>query len=268
MKENRFQRVIREGGSPVGHMLMEFGTRGIARILAAADLDFVVVDMEHNGFDAERIADLMGWFAATDIAPFVRVPQGVYHFLARTMDAGALGVMVGNVETGEQAQSIVDAVKFAPLGKRGLGLGTAHNDYVMPNVAEYLDYSNRNTTVICQIESVTGLANLDDIAVTSGVDVLWVGHFDLTQSMGIPGQFHHSRFLDGLKQVVDCANRHGKLAALQPGSMEQAEDWFRLGFHFLSWKTDIVLYRNALESEIRELRSKAAAFAGATSAGA
>src|SRR5213592_2416284 len=153
MKQNRFQRVLREGGVPAGHMIMEFGTRGIAKILEAAGVDFVLIDMEHTGFDAERIADLVAWFKATDIAPFVRVPQGLYHFIARTMDAGALGVMVANVETGEQARSIVDAVKYAPLGKRGLGLGTAHNDYTAPPAAAYFAESNENTTVICLIES-------------------------------------------------------------------------------------------------------------------
>src|SRR5690349_23630770 len=97
MKQNRFQQILAGGGTPAGHMIMEFGTRGIAKILEAAGLDFVVIDMEHTGFDTERIADLVAWLKATDIAPFVRVPQRMYHFLARTMDAGALGVMVGNV---------------------------------------------------------------------------------------------------------------------------------------------------------------------------
>jgi 2-keto-3-deoxy-L-rhamnonate aldolase RhmA len=254
MKENRFKRVLKEGGVPAGHMIMEFGTRGIAKILQAANLDFVVVDMEHNGFDAERIADLMAWFKATDIAPFVRVPQGLYHFMARVMDAGALGVMVGNVETGEQARAVVDAVKYAPLGKRGVGLGTAHNDYVVPDPADYFAYANENTTVICQIESATGLANLESIAGASGVDVLWVGHFDLSQSLGIPGRFDDPVFLDALRQVVDAADRHGKLAAIQPGSPKQASEWLALGFHFLSWSTDIALYRAALAAQIEELR--------------
>jgi len=257
MKENRFQRILRQGGMPLGHMIMEFGTRGIAKILEAAGLDYVIVDMEHTGFDPERIADLMAWFKATDIAPFVRVPQGLYHFLARTMDSGALGVMVGNVETGEQAKAIVDAVKYAPLGKRGVGLGTAHNDYVAPDPAAYFDFANRNTTVICQIESVTGLANLDAIAATNGVDILWVGHFDLSQSMGICGQFDHPEFRQALQKVVAAAGRHGKLAALQPGNVEQAESWFELGFQVLSWKTDIALYRGALERELASLRKLA-----------
>ncbi|MEK7404934.1 MAG: aldolase/citrate lyase family protein [Acidobacteriota bacterium] len=259
MKENRFKRVLKEGRIPVGHMIMEFGTRGIAKILAAADLDFVVIDMEHTGFDAERIADLMAWLKATDIAPFVRVPQGLYHFLARTMDAGALGVMVGNVETPAQARDIVRAVKYAPLGARGVGLGTAHNDYIQPDPAAYFQRANDNTTVICQIESTTGLANLDGIAATEGVDVLWVGHFDLTQSMGIPGKFQDPRFLDALASVIAAANRHGKAASIQPGTMEQAEAWLAMGLHVMSWRTDIILYRTALQKEIASLREKIAA---------
>lgn len=255
MKENRFQRILREGGVPAGHMIMEFGTRGIAKILEAADVDFVLIDMEHTGFDSERVADLMAWFKATDIAPFVRIPQTLYHFIARTLDAGALGIMVGNVESGEQAKSIVDAAKYAPLGKRGVGLGTAHNDYVPPNPAAYFEFANRNTTVICQIESAAGLANLDAIASTPGVDVLWVGHFDLSQSLGIPGKFNDPQFHEALRSVVSAANRHGKLAAMQPGNLQQAEEWLRLGFHLLSWKTDIALYRAALQKELQEMRA-------------
>ena len=99
MKPNRFRQVVKEGRIPLGTMVWEFGTRGMPKILEAADLDFVLIDMEHSTFDGERVADLLALFKATPIAPFVRVPQLLYHFLARTMDAGALGVMVANVET-------------------------------------------------------------------------------------------------------------------------------------------------------------------------
>ena len=253
MKQNRFQRILAEGRMPKGHMIMEFGTRGIAKILEAAGVDFVVLDMEQTGFDADRIADLIAWFKATDIAPFVRVPQGLYHFIARTMDAGALGIMVGNVETPEHARAIVDAVKYAPAGKRGVGLGTAHTDYIQPDTASYFEFSNRNTTVICQIESPTGVANVDAITATPGVDIMWVGHYDLSTSMGIPAKFDHPEFRASLSKVIDAANRHGKLAAIQPGTIAQAEEWLRTGFHVMSWKTDIALYRAALKKELEDL---------------
>ncbi len=254
MKLNRFRQVVADGRVPVGHMIMEFGTRGIAKLLESADVDFVLYDMEHSGFEMERVFDLIAWSKGSPYAPFVRVPQGQYHFLARTMDAGALGVMVGNVETPEQAREIVDAVKYAPLGKRGVGLGTAHNDYVMPKPDEYFAESNASSVVICQIESELGVSNAEAIAGVPGVDCLWVGHFDLTHSMGIPGQFAHERFHAAMRAVVAGARRHGKLLGAQPGNSAQAEEWFRFGFNVLSWQSDIALYRGALQSAIKGLR--------------
>ena len=112
MKPNRFKQILAEGKVPVGHMVMEFGTRGMPKILEAAGLDFVVVDMEHTGFTSANIADMMAWFKATPIAPFVRIPQAQYHFVARTLDVGALGIMVPNVQSAAQARAIVDAAKY------------------------------------------------------------------------------------------------------------------------------------------------------------
>src|SRR5204863_6469626 len=133
------------------------------------------------------------------------------------------------------------------LRRRVVELGTARNHYVAPDPAAYFDFANRNTTVICQIESVIGLANLDAIADTTGVDLLWVGHYDLSQSMGICGRFDHPEFIQALRKVVESAGRHGKLAAIQPGAVEQAESWLDSGFRVLSWKTDIAVYRAALQ---------------------
>jgi 2-dehydro-3-deoxyglucarate aldolase/4-hydroxy-2-oxoheptanedioate aldolase len=255
MKKNRFREVAQSGQTPVGHMIWEFGTRGIAKILESTGIDFVLIDMEHTGFDTERVADLIAWLKATDIGPFVRVPQRLYHFLARSMDAGALGVMVANVETAEQARQIVDSVKYAPLGNRGLGLGGSHNNFIPPDPVAYMQYSNSNTTVICQIESVTGLRNCEAIGAVPGVDVLWVGHFDLTQSMGIPAQFQHPQFLDALRAVSDAAKRNGILAGIQPSSLDQARQWMALGYNVISWATDVAVYRTAVTQAVHDLRA-------------
>ena len=123
MKPNRVRQLLAEGKMPIGHMIMEFSTRGIAKIAEAAGVDFVLIDGEHSGFDLGQIDDLLAWFKATPIAPFVRVPSSDYHFIARVMDAGALGVMVPNVKSAEQAKSVVNAMRYAPEGERGLGLG-------------------------------------------------------------------------------------------------------------------------------------------------
>lgn len=254
MKKNRFREAVAAGRMPIGHMVWEFGTRGMAKILESADLDFVIYDMEHSGFGIERIFDLIAYAKACSFAPMVRVPQAQYHFLARVMDAGALGVMIANVESAEQAKMIVDAVKYAPLGNRGVGIGTAHTDFLPLPAVEYFQESNVSTVIICQIESPAGVQNAEAIAATPGVDLLWVGHFDLSQSMGIPAQFQHPDFLAALKTVIAAGKKHGCKLGIQPGNLEQAEQWMGLGFDVISWSADSALYRQALVNAIADLR--------------
>lgn len=255
MKPNRCKEKMAAGVTPVGHMILEFGSRGQAQMLDQVGLDFVIIDQEHSSFTVSQVADMIAWFKATSIAPFVRIPQIEYHLIARLMDAGALGVMVPNVKTGEQAKAIVDAVKYAPLGQRGVIMGSAHTDYAAVDPPGFMAYANQNTTIICQIESTEGLDNLEAIATTPGVDILWVGHFDLTQSMGIPGQFQHADFLAGLKNVVATCQKHQLGIGIQPGSIAQAREWQDLGFNVISYSADLSVYLGAMQQAIAELRA-------------
>jgi 2-keto-3-deoxy-L-rhamnonate aldolase RhmA len=254
MKVNRFKAKLHVGELPIGHMIVEFGVRSIAKILEGVGVDFVIIDTEHSAYSSSQIADLIAWFKATDIAPFVRVPQVQYHFIARTLDFGALGVMVPNVKNGAEAKAIVDATKYAPLGQRGIMLGNSNTDFRSVNPPDFLAHSNQNSTIICQIESVEGIENLEDIATTPGVDVLWVGHFDLTQSMGIPGQFDHPDFLEAMHKVVATARKHHLAAGIQPGSLAQAEEWMEIGYNVISYSSDFPVYTAAMSQAVTDLR--------------
>lgn len=254
MRKNRFRDVVAAGRRPAGHMIMEFCTRGIAKIVESADVDFVVYDMEHSGFSMDRLFDLAAWSRSADFTPMVRVPQAQYHFIARALDAGILGIMVGNVETPEQAQQIVACCKYAPAGRRGVALGTAHTDYIIPDPAGYLREANDSTIVICQIESEHGVANSDAIAAIPGVDCLWIGHFDLSTSMGIPGDFAHEKFLSARRSVAEAGRRHNKLLGVQPGDAKMAADWIAEGYNVISWGSDVSVYRSALQAGIKKLR--------------
>jgi 2-dehydro-3-deoxyglucarate aldolase/4-hydroxy-2-oxoheptanedioate aldolase len=167
---------------------------------------------------------------------------------------GAQGVMVPNVRTPEQARQSINALRYRPEGKRGLGLGMAQNDYLPPNAAQYLREANENHTFVCQIESVTALKNLDEIASMPGVDILWVGHFDLTSSMGIVAQFDHPDFLAALRKVAEAAKRYGKGAGIQPNSVEQAKLWIAQGYNVISYGVDHGVYRRALQEGADAMR--------------
>ncbi len=256
MKANRIRQAAAAGRVPVGHMLMEFGTSGIAKLCAFAELDFVLIDMEHGPFGIRQVAELIANFKAAAISPIVRVPASEYDFVARVMDCGAHGVMAPNVCTAAQARRLNAAMRYAPAGERGLGLGAAHNDFVPPDdPAAYMQAANARNLLICQIESRAALDNLEAIAQTPGVDCLWVGHMDLTHSMGIVGQFRHADFLAALRRVSACAKANGLFAGIQPGDLSQAAEWLHLGFDLISFSADIGVYRSALRAGAEALRA-------------
>ena len=173
-------------------MMLEFATTGIGRIAAEAGAEFAVFDMEHTGWSMETIRLLMATSRAADIVPLVRVPTAQYHFIARVLDVGAMGVVVPMVADADQARLIVESAKYPPEGRRGCAFGVAHDDYRGGDLAAKMSHANAEVMIIAQIETAQGLRDVDRIAAVEGVDALLIGQYDLTTSLGIPGQFDHT----------------------------------------------------------------------------
>lgn len=254
MPRNQLLERLRASQPAVGHMIQEFSSRGVPRIVAQSGVDFVVVDMEGSGFGIDKLWDLIAGFRYVPVTVCVRIPTPEYSFVSRALDAGAQGIMCPNVQTLAEVQLLADSMLYPPLGKRGVGLGHAMTDYGAVDSAAYLRAANTNNCLICQVESVEALESIDEIASHPAVDVLWVGHFDLSASMGILGEFQHPRFLEALKRTIDAAHRHGKAAACQPRNMQQAKEWKALGFDILSHGSDHSVYCNALKAGVASMR--------------
>jgi 2-dehydro-3-deoxyglucarate aldolase/4-hydroxy-2-oxoheptanedioate aldolase len=189
--ETNLKAKLANGGHAFGTMVFEFFTPGMPAIVASANADFILFDMEHAGSGFETLKSLMAGCRGLGLAPLIRVPHDDYHFIARALDIGAHGVMVPMVETVEQARHIVSCAHYPPHGRRGAAFSVAHDDYLPGPPGQKMAAARARTIVIPQIETATGLANVEAIAAVEGVDVVWLGHFDLTNSMGIPGQFDH-----------------------------------------------------------------------------
>src|SRR5262245_61621041 len=194
----------------VGHFVVEFATPGIGHILKSAGCDFVLFDTEHSGFGMETVKSAVRYMQAADLPTIVRAPSKEYHHIARAADMGAEGVMLPMVGSAEEARHILDCLKYAPAGGRGVALQVAHDRYRPGPVHEKLAAANRRTTLFCQIETAAGVENADAIAATPGVDCLWVGHFDLSVSLGVPGDFGSKTFTDAIKRVAAATRKHGK----------------------------------------------------------
>lgn len=254
MRENRVKRALQRGERSLGTMVFEFPTTGIGRIAAEAGAEFIIYDMEHTGWSIETVRMLMATTRAADLAPMVRVPATEYHLLARPLDVGAMGLMVPMVETAEQAELIAASAKYPPDGRRGAAFGVAHDDYSGGDIMAKMRSANEEILLVAQIETARGLANVDAIAAVPGIDVLWIGHFDLTNSLGVPGQFSDPVYLDAVERVLAACAHHGKVAGIMCGDVATGQAQLQQGFRALAYSGDLWLYQQALRQGLDTLR--------------
>lgn len=153
--------------------------------------------MEHGRCDISMAVAMITFCRRAEVVPMVRVPDANVAPLSRVLDLGARGVMVPRVESRAQKAEIVAKLKYAPEGSRGVALGLAQDQY-RSGGPTFFPEANSDTLVIALLETVTGFQSLDDIISVPGVDVAWMGHYDLTVSMGIPAQFDHPGFLGAI----------------------------------------------------------------------
>lgn len=254
MRTNPIKKKLREGGVALGTLVFEFASTGVYRIAAAAGAEFVLFDMEHTGWSMETIRMLLAT-SHGDAVPMVRVPATEYHFLARVLDLGAMGVMVPMVETPEQARLIVQATKYPPDGRRGAAFGVAHDDYQSGDAVAKMRSANEEVLLITQIETARGVEQVEAIANVEGIDVLWIGHNDLSNSLGIPGQLDHPRYVEAVRHVLETARRHDKAAGIMSGGVAQTKALLAQGFRIVGYGGDVWLYQQALREGLAAVRA-------------
>jgi 2-keto-3-deoxy-L-rhamnonate aldolase RhmA len=240
----------------LGHFIVEFATPGIGHILRSAGCDFVLFDLEHSGFGFETVKSAIRYFEAAQLPAIVRVPSREYHHIARAVDMGAEGIMLPMVGSAEEVRRIVDAVKYHPAGKRGVALQVAHDRYRPGSVADKFVAANRRTTLFCQIETAEGVENAEAIAAVDGVDCLWVGHFDLSVSLGIPGEFDHPTFGGAIERVRAAAAKHDRALGRLVPTVEQGIAVHAQGFDFICYSGDVWVLQGALADAIGRLRAE------------
>jgi 2-keto-3-deoxy-L-rhamnonate aldolase RhmA len=238
---NDFRQRLQRGDLLLGQMVLELFTPGIGPMLDACGLDFVIYDMEHGRCNIGLLAEMLASCRGSNIVPLARVPDASFAPLSLVLDLGAKGIMVPRVESRQQAEDIVSQAKYAPMGRRGVALGVAHDLY-RAGTADFFPQANEEIAVIVMLESVKAFENLDEIVSVPGVDVAWMGHFDLTVSMGIPAQFDHPRFLGAMDALIASCRKHGVAPGFLPPSAESAVHWIAKGFRAISVGSDIGIF--------------------------
>ena len=254
LKENKAKRALRRGSVSFGTMVTSVRSPQIAEILAAAGFDFFVVDTEHNYFDMAHLADIMTVARAADIVPLVRVPDTLYHLMARPLDCGAMGLVCPRVETREQVQMILRCTKYQPDGERGASLSNIHTASQKVDHVDYMRWANDETMIVIQIESKRAVDSIDELVSVPGVDATWIGPFDLAQSMGLVGKWQDPELLACYDRVIAACNRHGVAPGIHLKDTASLGHWVNKGMRLATYSTDAGLLIEAGSRALTELR--------------
>ncbi|MHA1157973.1 MAG: HpcH/HpaI aldolase family protein [Alphaproteobacteria bacterium] len=222
--------------------------------LGHAGMDFCIIDTEHGPVSPESATDLVIAAQGTGVAPIIRVGANEERLILRTLDIGADGVQVPQINTIEDAQRVIHAAKYAPLGARGMSVFTRAGDYYAGQGVGHTDKQNDETMIVVHIEGQRGLDNLDEIMTVEGIDVLFLGPYDISQSLGVPGDVRSAKVEAALKEAAGKARAKGRAVGSYAKDVEMGKWLIDLGVQYLSINVDATIYMQACEQIARALK--------------
>lgn len=231
---------------------LNLGSATAVEITAGVGFDWLLIDLEHG---SGSLADLRGMLLACrgcDAAPVVRIPSVDPDTVKFVMDSGAAGIMFPYVSSADEAARAVAAIKYPPVGVRGVAGVIRATDYGRDWKA-YFAEANANSLVIAQIETREAVDAADEIAATDGVDVLFVGPLDLSVNLGCPGEFDRPESIEAYRHVIAACDRHGKTAGIlsRPNLVAPQQE---LGFRFVALGSDSGAILAGMQQSLRQLR--------------
>ena len=210
----------------------------IAEIMARAGFDWLAVDLEHSAISISEAEELIRIINLSNVSPLVRLTSNDPDQIKRVMDSGSEGIIVPMVNTPEDARSAVKSAKYPPDGHRGFGLARAHT--YGENFNEYLEWQKENITVIVQIEHIDAVDNLELILNEDGVDGFIIGPYDLSGSLGVPGDFNHPKMLKAIKRISEVSKKTKKAGGIHivEPDKDQLSKAIKEGSKFIAYSLD------------------------------
>jgi 2-keto-3-deoxy-L-rhamnonate aldolase RhmA len=242
MTDTRWRNPVRarlERGEPAFGVTITTTSLDVAARVATLGFDFLWVEMEHSPITLETLRHIVLVTRGLPAVPFARVPVNELWTAKRVLDAGVHGVIFPFTSTPEGARQAVAACRYPPHGRRGSGAGLATTTWPEPD--RYLDSADENVLVVAIIEEAAAVSRIDDIAATSGLDVLFIGTSDLSFSMGYRGRQDVADVQATIERVRTAAVRHGKVVGRPAGTTDQIESGMEQGFRFFQLNSDLNL---------------------------
>lgn len=256
---NRVKERLEAGGVVFGTWLQS-ASPTVANILAHSGMDFVTVDMEHGPASFSEAEAIMYAVEAGGSTPMIRLGEGSPPTVLRACDTGCQSILVAHVQTAAQAESIVRAMRFFPEGERGMAPFTRMHDWSSENLAQKLAEANRWQLAGILVEDREGLENLDDMLAIAGLDLVYLGIYDISQVLGFPGQVDHPAVLEAVASAVRRIDAAGKVAGAVARDADHLRWLLETGFRYISYLCDTALISQrarAVRMEFEEIAHEA-----------
>lgn len=246
-----FRSRIAEG--PVFGPFSKSSDPAIIETLGHAGFDFVILDLEHGPNSIETLQGLIRAAQIVGMAPMVRVPSGDPEMIGKALDVGAAGVQVPQISCAEDVKVAIEHAKFAPLGMRGVCRYVRAAGYSSMDKADYFRDANE-TLLIIQIEGQAAMNHLDEILAVDGIDIVFVGPYDLSQSLGVPGQVEHPLVIEKMKEIVEVCLGKNILVGNFTETVSQTKMWIGQGLRYMSYSVDVGILFEAGRTLLGDLK--------------
>ena len=257
--KNTLKEKLQNGMKPIG-TFFELGSPSVIEALGRTGLDFVILDNEHGPFEAESSRDFARAAELVGLTAIARVREVSRPAILKLLDVGVQGVIVPDVHTVEEVQKLIDYTKYYPIGKRGFCPtrkdGWGFDEMAQQSVLGQMAYWNREILLIPQCETVGALEHIEEIVSMEGVDGIFIGPFDLSISMGIPGQFDHPDFVAALERVQKACRDAGKFCMIFAGAPAAVAERFNQGFDSVAYGLDASVLVAAFQANLADIRAK------------
>ena len=242
--KNILKKKLKEGKTVFGTWSMT-GSPMVIDVIGSTGLDFIILDMEHGSMSFETVENMIRAAECRATQAIIRVSDSNESTILRALETGSQAIMVPHVSTSEQAARIVSACKYTPEGARGLSPYTRNHNFTHENLTESMKFNNDNMFVGVLVEGKEGIANLESIAAVKGLDLIYTGIYDLSQSIGLPGELNHPKVLEIQKKCVEVVRKNGLVAGSFAKDEEYIDTLIKNDFQFIAYSADSFIMKKA-----------------------
>lgn len=253
LNANPLRKRIQAGEFLLG-TLLEIPSPALVEIMGLSGFDFVVIDGEHGPLDLATTENLIRAAACAGISPIVRVSENHPVLIRQPLDLGATGVQVPQVDSLVSAQSVVRSAMFAPYGERGLQPFVRGASYGSRKTAAFMESANEDAVLVVHIEGESGAEDLERILTVDRIDVIFIGPYDLSQSLGVPGDVTHPLVEKRIDEIIRASLDAGRCVGIFCDSPETVAKWRGRGVRYAALGLDALIFRNACQGLVNAVR--------------